>query len=157
MERFNSRVEDFDFRDQLERFTNENLLELSKDVVTLMNLNVSISNFNDDLFSVFNELSNSEDVVQDTTPSNEDPPLSDENQTELPGVEADCQNNSPTSSPCRLEGKFVSKNVVNLSKRQLDEISLLSKGSKFIPTPSSINKAKLKENLEVLGRKLRLK
>ena len=36
----------------------------------------------------------------------------------------------------RLEGKFVSKNVINLSQRQLtkSEISLLSKGLKFVPT-----------------------
>ena len=49
--------------------------------------------------------------------------------------------------------------LFNLSKRELTsaEISLLSKGLKFIPTPSSINKAKIKENLEVFGRKLRLK
>ena len=37
------------------------------------------------------------------------------------------------------------------------EISLLSKGLKFIPTPKSVNRVKLKEELEVFGRKLRLK
>ena len=59
----------------------------------------------------------------------------------------------------RYEGKFVSPNVVNLSKRNLSdaEISLLSKGLKFVPTPTSLNKAKIKEELEVFGRKLRLK
>ena len=58
----------------------------------------------------------------------------------------------------RLEGKFVSKNVINLSQRQLtkSEISLLSKGLKFVPTPNRIDKAKLKQELEVFGRKLRL-
>ena len=57
-----------------------------------------------------------------------------------------------------LEGKFVSKNVINLSQRQLtkSEISLLSKGLKFVPTPNRIDKAKLKQELEVFGRKLRL-
>ena len=41
----------------------------------------------------------------------------------------------------RLKGKFVSKNVVNLSKRKLSksEISLLSKGFKFIPTSNTID------------------
>ena len=41
----------------------------------------------------------------------------------------------------RLEGKFVSKNVINLSQRQLtkSEISLLSKGLKFVPTPTRID------------------
>ena len=43
----------------------------------------------------------------------------------------------------RLEGKFVSKNAIyrkTLSQRQLSksEISLLSKGLKFVPTPNSI-------------------
>ena len=49
----------------------------------------------------------------------------------------------------RLEGKFVSKNVINLSQRQLtkSEISLLSKGLKFVPTPNRIDKAKLKQEL----------
>ena len=59
----------------------------------------------------------------------------------------------------RLKGKFVSKNVVNLSKRKLSksEISLLSKGLKFIPTSNTIDKAKLKIELEASGRMLRLK
>ena len=58
----------------------------------------------------------------------------------------------------RLEEKFVSKDVINLSQRQLtkSEISLLSKGLKFLPTPNRIDKAKLKQELEVFGRKLRL-
>ena len=58
----------------------------------------------------------------------------------------------------RYKGKFVSPNVINLSKRHLskDEISLLSKGLKFIPTPKHINKALIKEELETYGRKLRL-
>ena len=50
----------------------------------------------------------------------------------------------------RIKGKFVSKNVVNLSKRKLTkaEVSLLSKGLKFVPTSNHINKAKLKMKLE---------
>ena len=53
----------------------------------------------------------------------------------------------------------VSKNVVNLSRRNLtgSEISLLSKGFNFVPTSNTINKAKLKTELEALGRILRLK
>ena len=49
----------------------------------------------------------------------------------------------------RLKGNFVSKNVVNLSKRNLNdaEISLLSKGLNFVPTCSNIDKAKLKMEL----------
>ena len=48
----------------------------------------------------------------------------------------------------RLEGKFVSKNVINLSQRQLtkSEILLLSIGLKFVATPNMIDKAKLKQD-----------
>ena len=55
----------------------------------------------------------------------------------------------------RYEGKFVSLNVTNLSKCHLskDEISLLSKSHKFIPTPKHINKALIKEELKAYGRK----
>ena len=58
----------------------------------------------------------------------------------------------------RLQGNFVSKNVVNLSRRNLtdSEISLLSKGLNFVPTSNTIDKAKLKRELEALGRMLRL-
>ena len=56
-----------------------------------------------------------------------------------------------------LEGKFVSKNVINLSRRNLSpsEMSLLSKGLKFVPTANKIDHAKLKTELEEYGRKLR--
>ena len=59
----------------------------------------------------------------------------------------------------RLQSNFVSKNVVNLSKRNLTdcEISLLSKGLNFVPTSNKIDKTKLKRELEALGRMLRLK
>ena len=58
-----------------------------------------------------------------------------------------------------LKGNFVSKNVANLSKRNLNdaEISLLSKGLNFVPTCNNIDKAKLKMELEVFGRIPRLK
>ena len=59
----------------------------------------------------------------------------------------------------RLQGNFVSKNVVNLSRRNLtgSEISLLSKGLNFVPTSNTIDKAKLKMESEALGRILRSK
>ena len=58
----------------------------------------------------------------------------------------------------KLEGKFVSKKVINLSRRNLSsaEISLLSKGSKFVLTANKIGQAKLKRKLKEYGRKLRL-
>ena len=53
----------------------------------------------------------------------------------------------------RLQGNFLSKNVANLSKRNLTyfEISLLSKGHSFVPTSTTIDKSKLKKELEALG------
>ena len=59
----------------------------------------------------------------------------------------------------RLQGNFVNKNVVNLSRRSLtgSEISLSSKWLNFGLTSNTIDKAKLKTELEVLGRVLRLK
>ena len=65
-------------------------------------------------------------------------------------------NNIATFKGERLEGKFVSINVINLSRRNLSEaeIFLLSKGLKFVPTASKIDIAKLKTELEEYGRKL---
>ena len=58
----------------------------------------------------------------------------------------------------RLKRYFVSDNVFNLSHRKLSkaEVSLLSKVLKFCPTPNTIDKSILKEDLEKFGRKLRL-
>ena len=58
----------------------------------------------------------------------------------------------------RLEGKFVIKNVINHTIRNLSsvEISLLSKGLKFVPTAKKNDEEKLKRELEEYGRKLRL-
>ena len=67
-------------------------------------------------------------------------------------------NNTASLNKTRLEGKFVSKNVINLSKRNLSrsEMSLLSKGLKFVPSANKIDRAKLKREVEEYGRKLRL-
>ena len=48
--------------------------------------------------------------------------------------------------------------LIYLSSRHLskDEISLLSKGLRFVSTLKHINKAKIKEEIEVYGMKLRL-
>ena len=58
----------------------------------------------------------------------------------------------------RLKGKFVSKNVINLSIRNLSsaEISLLSTRLKFAPTANKIDQAKLKREIEEHGKKPRL-
>ena len=69
------------------------------------------------------------------------------------------QGNEAEMCDGRLKGRFVSKNVINLSKRNLteNEISLLSKGLNFIPTCNKVDIAKLKLELEQFGRMLRLK
>ena len=66
--------------------------------------------------------------------------------------------NAATLLDGRCEGKFVSPNVINLSKRHLfeDEISLFSKGLKFVPTPKHINKVLIEKELETYSRKHRL-
>ena len=66
--------------------------------------------------------------------------------------------NSATIVNERYKGKFVSPNVVNLPSGNLtsNEISLLSKGLKLVPTPRGISKAFIKEELETFSRKLRL-
>ena len=63
-------------------------------------------------------------------------------------------NNIALQLGVKLEGKFVSKNVINLSRRNLSisEISLVSKGLKFVPTANKIDHAKLKRELEEYGR-----
>ena len=59
-------------------------------------------------------------------------------------------NNEATYKGERLEGKFVNSNIINLSRRNLSEaeISLLSKGQKFLPTVNKIDRTKLKAELE---------
>ena len=56
----------------------------------------------------------------------------------------------------RLEGEFVSKNVINLSRRNLSplEVSLLSKSLKFVHLANKIDRAKLKRELEKHARRL---
>ena len=72
--------------------------------------------------------------------------------------EREVQLNSITIRNNRYEGKFVRANVINLSSRHIsrDEISFLSKGLKFVPSPKHTNKAKIKEEIEIYGRKFRL-
>ena len=69
-------------------------------------------------------------------------------------VAQEIDDNSAKLKDNRLGGKFVSKNVINLSQRQVakSEILLLSKGLTFEPPPNRIDKAKLKQELEFLGR-----
>ena len=157
--RFCTRASDFYFRDQVKELSADIFPEVN-DIVTLANLNNSILDFSEVLFGGEN--------LGDQSSSDDYPIREDENSESSEASNGDIigsgegildeQTEQPMNEG-RLEGRFVSKNVINLSKRDLSnaEISLLSKGLKFIPTPSSINKARIKENLEVFGRKLRLK
>ena len=59
----------------------------------------------------------------------------------------------------RMVGRFEYDKVVNLSKRALSdaEISVLSKGLKFVSTPKEVDFSQIKIDLENFGRRLRLK
>ena len=59
----------------------------------------------------------------------------------------------------KLNGDFFSGSVVNLSCKSLAEyqIKLLSKGLKFSPTPSDIDKNQLKLDIEEFKKKMKLK
>ena len=72
--------------------------------------------------------------------------------------ERNANGNQAVPSENRLKGNFVRKNIVNLSKRNLNdaEISLLSKGLNFVPTCNNVDKAKLEMKLRAFGRTLRL-
>ena len=67
-------------------------------------------------------------------------------------------NNIASQIGVRLEGNFVSKNGINLSRRNISasEISLLSKGLKIVPRANKIDCVKLKTELEEYVKKLRL-
>ena len=85
--------------------------------------------------------------------------ISDKEELNLSDSVSDRLSNAASLEGNRYKANFVSPNVINLSKRNLtkDEISLLSKGLQFVPTPKHFNKALLREDLENFGRKLRLK
>ena len=59
----------------------------------------------------------------------------------------------------RIEGRFLNDKVANLSKIALSEseISVLSKGLKFVMTPKELDFSQIKVDLESFGRRLRLK
>ena len=172
--RFLSRVDSFRFHEQLHRLTLDFFPEVL-DVVNLLTLNDTISDFNTFIF--VNSASDNNDTVCGSDEGHDrirEKNMQSEGRVLEGNANIDQANNSkgtasssvgdsPKDSAAvnseRLTGKFVSKNVVNLSKRKLNkaEISLLSKGLKFIPTSNFINRAKIKEDLEAFGRKLRLK
>ena len=66
------------------------------------------------------------------------------------GKQLDNHQDSNTTSlnKTRLKGKFVSKNAINLSRKNLSqsEISLLSKGLNFVQLANKVVRAKLKRD-----------
>ena len=128
-------------------------------------------NFKKELYeyvdSVNKDLSNLINLVLLGSPSHSDKStvanstiMLEQEASSIETLEANNSNNNMCENiDDRFKGKFVSENVINLSGRDLSkaEISLLSKGLKFVPTPTNVNKAILKEELEKFGRRLRLK
>ena len=102
-----------------------------------------------------------EEIVLDTTGFHDEEVLDKQSLAgcDHSGSHLNEEGNEVFTSNGQIRVKFVSKNVVNLSKRKLAkaEISLLSKGLKFVPTSNHINEARLKMELEAYGRMLRLK
>ena len=80
-------------------------------------------------------------------------------ETSAPGDTVDIVGRTGCIEDGRLTGTFVSENVVNLSNRILSkaEVGLLSKGLNFSPTPSDLDRSKLKEDIESFKRRMRLK
>ena len=142
IERFIDHEKQFEFKNELYKYATR----IDEDIPNLVTLTLLGSSF----FKKSNEddstASGNDFILEDLTLNNSE-------------VTNDSESTACEKINERYVGKFVSSNVVNLSKRVLssDEISLLSKGLKFIPTPTSVNRAFLKEELEKFGRKLRLK
>ena len=151
--RFDSHDEFFDFKHYFSKFCNSFIPDF-ENLHYLIHLNNSR---NDTL--VDSDLD--EEILLDITGFHDEEVLDKQNVTGCDHSENHLseEGNDLFTLNGRIKGKFVSKNVVNLSKRKLTkaEVSLLSKGLKFVPTSNHINKAKLKMELEAYGRMLRLK
>ena len=130
----------------------QTLPAIDQDAVILANLNIDESNSRSDPNSPNDSMEKSHcleelDYLESTV-------TEEENSQGEPDYKI-----AEVTSNGMLKGFFVSENVVNLSNRKLSkaEVSLLSKGLKFCPTPNSVDKSVLKEDLEIFGRTLRLK
>ena len=141
LEGFESHYEFFRLKFRFYNFC-ENFIPDFENLHYLLHLNES-----QDDASEFKDLKN--DISEEITDLN----------TSFSDDELNVRDNAGKMLDGRLQGNFISKNIVNLSKRNLtdSEISLLSKGLNFVPTSNTIDKAKLKSELEALGRMLRLK
>ena len=123
-ERFKEHLSLFTFYNEFVKFCEE----FCPDVVNLANLVTlgPVCNVTNDISKSFEE--SHDDTFKDSPNENEP------NTKEV--------TNAATLLDGRYQGKFVSPNVVNLSSRILNkaEVSLLSKGLQFIPTPKNIIK-----------------
>ena len=85
------------------------------------------------------------------------PPANPNTITQTDDEHSNACNTDPATG--RIEGKFVSENVFNLSSRNITEaeIKVFKKGLGFVPTPEKINRWQLKNDLEKFGRNVRLR
>ena len=132
-ERFKEHLSLFTFYNEFVKFCEE----FCPDVVNLANLATlgPVCNVTNDISKSFEE--SHDDTFKDSPNENEP------NTKEV--------TNAATLLDGRYQGKFVSPNIVNLSSRILNkaEVSLLSKGLQFVPTPKNISLSKIKEELEI--------
>ena len=151
LERFDEHLPHFQFKLDFLPYCNSLCLEC-ENLCTLVSINksskhqkgesASSQTCHDDinLTEVLNEEEKCNDSIDSTGNCSE------------PGTQANDHQDINTAfyKELRLEGKFVSKNVFNLSRRILSPpvISLLSKGLKFVPSANKIDRAKLKRELE---------
>ena len=130
LERFESHYEFFRLKFRFYNFS-ENFIPDFENLHYLLYLNES----QDDASEV-KDLKN--DISEEITDLN----------TSFSDDELNVRDNAAKMLDGRLQSNFVSKNVVNLSKRNLtdSEISLLCKGLNFVPTSNTIDKANSKGN-----------
>ena len=149
--RVDSHDEFFDFKHYFFKFCNS----FVPDSENLHYLN----HLNDSMSGTLVDSNSDEEIALDITGFHDEKVLNKQSLTACDRSESHLNEEGNDALNGRIKGKFVSENVVNLSKRKLTkaEISLLSKGLKFVPTSNHINKAKLKMELEAYGRMLRLK
>ena len=147
LERFDEHLPHFQFKSDFLSYCNSLCSEF-ENLCTLVTINktskyqkgesASSQTCQDDikLTEVLNEKEKSNDSLDSTRNCSE------------PGTQADDHQDINTAfyKGLRLDGKFVSKNVFNLSRKNLSppEIFLLSKGLKFEPSANKIDRAKLK-------------
>ena len=116
-------------------------------------------NFCPDVVNIANLVTLNSPTRSSLEVTNNNDNISDKEEVNLSDSVSDRLSKAASLEGNRCKVNLVSPNVINLSKRNLarDEISLLSKGLQFVPTPKHFNKALLRKELENFGRKLRPK